>query len=125
MADNITGSGEKPENKPSGKPTGSPRTATRAVARPSGKRALTGEASSAAKKAPAKRDAKEVSSSRNPLTFLAEVWKEIRKVIWPTAKQMVIYTVIVVLFLAFMTALVAGVDFGAGWGVDQILLPKH
>lgn len=53
---------------------------------------------------------------RNPITFvityLKQVVAELRKVIWPNRKQMVTYTTVVLLFLAFMVALIGGVDFG-------------
>jgi preprotein translocase subunit SecE len=54
--------------------------------------------------------------SRNPITFvfnyLKQVVAELRKVIWPNRKQMVTYTTVVLLFLAFMVALIGVVDLG-------------
>ena len=54
--------------------------------------------------------------SRNPLTFvltyLKQVVAELRKVIWPNRKQMVSYTTVVLIFLAFMVALIGLVDLG-------------
>ncbi|MGE2832585.1 preprotein translocase subunit SecE [Mycobacterium sp. SMC-4] len=54
--------------------------------------------------------------SRNPFLFvwnyLAEVVGELRKVIWPNRKQMVTYTTVVLLFLAFMVALIGLTDLG-------------
>ena len=54
--------------------------------------------------------------SRNPFTFvfnyLKQVVAELRKVIWPNRKQMVSYTTVVLVFLAFMVALIFGVDTG-------------
>lgn len=49
--------------------------------------------------------------------FLREVVAELRKVMWPTRKQMVTYTVVVLFFVAFMVALVAALDFGFTKGV--------
>jgi preprotein translocase subunit SecE len=49
--------------------------------------------------------------------FLREVVAELRKVIWPTRKQMITYTAVVLVFLAVMTALIAGMDFGLAKGV--------
>lgn len=50
----------------------------------------------------------------NPISrlgrFLREVVAELRKVIWPSQKQMVTYTLVVIAFLIFMVALVAGLD---------------
>ncbi|BBX74897.1 preprotein translocase subunit SecE [Mycobacterium shinjukuense] len=52
----------------------------------------------------------------NPIGFvynyLKQVVAEMRKVIWPNRKQMLTYTSVVLAFLAFMVALVAGADLG-------------
>ena len=54
--------------------------------------------------------------SRNPIAFvwnyLKQVVAELRKVIWPNRKQMINYTAVVLVFLAFMVALIGGVDLG-------------
>jgi preprotein translocase subunit SecE len=54
--------------------------------------------------------------SRNPFAFvwnyLMQVVAELRKVIWPNRKQMVNYTAVVLVFLAFMVALIGLVDLG-------------
>jgi preprotein translocase subunit SecE len=53
---------------------------------------------------------------RNPFAFvwnfLKQVVAELRKVIWPNRKQMVNYTAVVLVFLAFMVALIGLVDLG-------------
>jgi len=71
--------------------------------------------SGTAKKTAKKRDD---GSSRNPFVFvwnyLKQVVAELRKVIWPNRKQMVSYTIVVLVFLAFMVALIGGVDLGVG-----------
>jgi preprotein translocase subunit SecE len=46
--------------------------------------------------------------------FLREVVAELRKVIWPTRKQLVTYTIVVLIFVSFMIALVAGMDYVFG-----------
>ena len=66
----------------------------------------------------AKKTAKKAAGgpSRNPFTFvwtfLTQVVAELRKVIWPNRKQMVNYTAVVLVFLAFMVALIGLVDLG-------------
>jgi preprotein translocase subunit SecE len=59
---------------------------------------------------------KQSGPSRNPFTFvwnyLKQVIAELRKVIWPNRKQMISYTTVVLVFLAFMVALIGGVDLG-------------
>jgi preprotein translocase subunit SecE len=49
--------------------------------------------------------------------FLREVVAELRKVIWPTRKQLVTYTIVVLVFVSFMVALVAGLDYVFGRAV--------
>jgi preprotein translocase subunit SecE len=49
--------------------------------------------------------------------FLREVVAELRKVIWPSRKQMITYTSVVLVFLAVMTALIYGMDIGLQRGV--------
>ena len=44
--------------------------------------------------------------------YLKQVVAELRKVIWPNRKQMVNYTLVVLVFLVFMVALIGGVDLG-------------
>jgi preprotein translocase subunit SecE len=49
--------------------------------------------------------------------FLREVVAELRKVIWPSRKQMITYTSVVLVFLAVMVALIYGMDIGLQRGV--------
>ena len=42
--------------------------------------------------------------------FIREVIGELRKVIWPTRKQQVTYTIVVLVFLAVVVAIVSGLD---------------
>ncbi|AOS61409.1 preprotein translocase subunit SecE [Actinoalloteichus hymeniacidonis] len=49
--------------------------------------------------------------------FIREVVAELRKVIWPTRKQMVTYTLVVLVFVSFMVTLVAGLDIAFSQGV--------
>jgi preprotein translocase subunit SecE len=51
------------------------------------------------------------------MRFIREVWAELRKVIWPTRKQMVSYTTVVLVFVAVMVALVYVLDFAFRKGV--------
>ena len=97
--------------------------------RPSGKRArhrATGELESTAEELDAdeagavkkakKAKKKAEGPSRNPFVFVLNYLKqgvgELRKVIWPNRKQMINYTAVVLAFLVFMVALVAGADYG-------------
>lgn len=102
--------------------------------RPAGKRQISGVSTTssdayAAKKAVAAQqvDPDELSGkplSRKVLDYIPETVQEMRKVIWPTAKQMLIYTLIVFAFLISLTALVWGVDTLTGLGVEKIFGQK-
>jgi preprotein translocase subunit SecE len=52
--------------------------------------------------------------------YVREVVSELRKVIWPTRKQMVTYTSVVLVFVAFMVALVFGLDTAFAWGMFKV-----
>jgi preprotein translocase subunit SecE len=55
-----------------------------------------------------------VRARRGPVSrigrFLREVIAELGKVIWPTRKELVTYTIVVIVFVSIMVALVAGLD---------------
>ncbi|WP_308163000.1 preprotein translocase subunit SecE [Nocardia alni] len=60
----------------------------------------------------------------NPLKrlvkFLKEVFQELRKVIWPNRKQMVTYTTVVLVFVIFTVAFIAGLDLALIKGVNWL-----
>ncbi len=70
----------------------------------------------AAKRTKAPKAAKKEGSRVNPFVFvwnyLKQVITELRKVIWPNRKQMVTYTTVVLVFLAFMVTLIGLADLG-------------
>lgn len=91
--------------------------------RPTGKRQRDGEATTA--RATASDRAPEVVKTRkNPFAAIADffrgVFAEIRKVIWPTGREMANYTLIVLLFLVFFTALIGGVDWVSNLALQNI-----
>ena len=49
--------------------------------------------------------------------FVREVIAELRKVIWPTRKELVTYTGVVIVFVLIMAGIVALLDFVFGRGV--------
>ncbi|MDG4763648.1 preprotein translocase subunit SecE [Solwaraspora sp. WMMD406] len=51
------------------------------------------------------------------IRFIREVVAELRKVIWPTRKELLTYTAVVVVFIAVMLTIVAGLDFVFAKGV--------
>ena len=72
--------------------------------------------------ATAVRDARpaRVSLPKRLVRFLREVVSELRKVIWPSRNQLVTYTLVVLVFVSFMVALVALLDFFVGQGVNAL-----
>ena len=56
------------------------------------------------------------ASKREPRTtpalFFRQMVGELRKVIWPTRKELVTFTVVTLVFVAFMVALVTSLDYG-------------
>jgi len=46
--------------------------------------------------------------------FVREVVAELRKVIWPTRKELLTYTAVVIVFVTVMTTIVAVLDYGFG-----------
>src|SRR4051794_3978611 len=52
----------------------------------------------------------EVRQRRSLRRFLREVVAELRKVIWPGRRELITYTTVVIVFVAFIVALVAGLD---------------
>jgi preprotein translocase subunit SecE len=69
-----------------------------------------------AKRTKTPKAAKAEGSRVNPFLFvfnyLKQVVGELRKVIWPNRKQMVTYTTVVLVFLAFMVTLIGLTDLG-------------
>jgi preprotein translocase subunit SecE len=43
--------------------------------------------------------------------FVRQVIAELRKVIWPTRKELIAYTTVVLVFVLFMAGIVAGLDY--------------
>ncbi|RFZ51116.1 preprotein translocase subunit SecE [Mycobacterium liflandii] len=74
------------------------------------------ETSKAAKDKKPKTASKPAARAASPFVFvynyLKQVVAEMRKVIWPNRKQMLTYTSVVLVFLAFMVALVGSADLG-------------
>jgi preprotein translocase subunit SecE len=67
-----------------------------------------------------KRDRQSGGRIRNIGTFYKQVVAELRKVIWPTRKELVTYTTVVVVFVLIVTALVAVFDLAFGKAVLAI-----
>jgi len=47
--------------------------------------------------------------------FLRQVVSELRKVVTPTRRELISYTIVVLVFVVIMMAIVTGFDFGFGW----------
>ena len=100
-------------------------------AQPTGKRQLRGatpvsSADLEDKRTPAKNTAagneRESYSGNGVAAFPGEVAEEMKKVIWPTSRQMVNYTLIVFAFLIVLTALMWGTDWIGARLVEWVLI---
>ena len=56
----------------------------------------------------------------SPVTFYRQVVAELRKVIWPGRRELITYTTVVIVFVAFVVALVAGLDLLFAQGVIAV-----
>lgn len=52
--------------------------------------------------------------------FLREIISELGKVIWPTRKELLTYTTVVVVFVAIMMTIVASLDYGFAQAVIHV-----
>lgn len=64
-----------------------------------------------------KRETERVGIFGRILRFIREVVSELRKVIWPTRKELLTYTSVVVVFVAVLMTVVALLDYGFARGV--------
>ena len=60
--------------------------------------------------------------SISPIQFLRQVKQEVKKVIWPTKKEVVPTCAMVVTLVAIATVFFFVVDAILAWGVDKILM---
>ena len=48
----------------------------------------------------------------SPVQFVREVRDELRKVVWPTRKELVTYTTVSLIFILVMVGIVTSLDYG-------------
>jgi len=89
------------------------RRAARSASRPAGREGAGTRSRAAAERA----RADEIRQKRSLRRFLREVVAELRKVIWPGRRELITYTTVVIVFVAFMVALVSGLDLLFAKGV--------
>ncbi len=72
---------------------------------------------------PERRSARPVER-RNVLERIGLWWRqivaELRKVIWPTRKELITYTIVTLVFSVIVMMIVFGVDYFANWSVLKI-----
>lgn len=69
-----------------------------------------------------KRDSRPVQSERvTPLEYVSEVRQELGRVMWPTRREVINYTIVVIVTLAIVTAMVALLDFLFAEGLISLL----
>ena len=87
--------------------------AARSASRPAGREGTGTRSRAAAERA----RADEIRQKRSLRRFLREVVAELRKVIWPGRRELITYTTVVIVFVAFIVALVSGLDLLFAKGV--------
>lgn len=68
----------------------------------------------------ADRPSGEKKSRTSPALFYRQVVNELRKVIWPTRKDLITYTTVVLVFVVIMVGIVYGLDVLLGEGVLRV-----
>jgi len=74
---------------------------------------------------PAERECTSRTADRRSLgarlgLFYRQVIAELRKVVWPTRSQLITYTAVVLVFVAFIITVVSLLDFGFGYLVLEV-----
>ncbi|MGB2949538.1 MAG: preprotein translocase subunit SecE [Rhodococcus sp. (in: high G+C Gram-positive bacteria)] len=115
--------------KPSGKRTARRRVSGASDSDPSGAKVSISKSSTAAGASTSRsalstrevaREPKRMNIFKRLRKFLREVIAELRKVIWPNRKQMVTYTSVVLVFVAFMVAFISGADMAFIRGIEWV-----
>ena len=57
---------------------------------------------------------------RRAVTYYRQVVAELRKVIWPTRRELLTYTSVVLVFVLFMVAVISVYDFAFSLGVLKV-----
>ena len=57
---------------------------------------------------------------RRAMTYYRQVVAELRKVIWPTRRELLTYTSVVLVFVLFMVAVISLYDFAFSQGVLKV-----
>lgn len=60
-------------------------------------------------------------ATKNPLTFTKQSAGELKKVVWPTGKELRTYFIAVLVFVLFVIAYVGLLDLLFGWGLLSLL----
>ena len=58
----------------------------------------------------------------NPVEFVQQVREEARKITWPSRKEVMISTVMVMIMVAMASVFFLVVDAILKWGIDKLLL---
>ncbi|CAM3290557.1 preprotein translocase subunit SecE [Stackebrandtia soli] len=76
------------------------------------------------KKSDDKKEAKNPDARRGPIgrlfLFFREVVEQLRKVVYPTRKELLTYTLVVLVFVAIMIAVITGFDLGFNRVVELV-----
>ena len=62
---------------------------------------------------------------RRAFRFLREVREELAKVLWPTGKQLLTYTIVVVVTVVLLGAFVYGLDLGLSFLTSRLFVHRR
>ncbi len=69
---------------------------------------------------PSTADGKRPGRLKRSITFYRQVVAELRKVIWPTRRELLTYTSVVLVFVVFMVTVISLYDFAFSQAVDKV-----
>ena len=73
------------------------------------------------KTADAKKAPKQKKQRKSPMTFFKEIWAELKKVTWPSKKELTSYSVVVTVFIIAVSLILFAMDTVFGSLLDLLL----
>ncbi len=60
---------------------------------------------------------------RTPAQFFKDIWSELKKVTWPTRKELVSFSVAILVFIILMVVIIFAIDTGLGAAWNILVAP--
>ncbi len=65
-----------------------------------------------------------LSAKDRVVLYLKESYFELRKVVWPTRKQAIQHTIMVIIFSAVIAIVLGALDILFSLGIQEVLIPR-